>query len=74
MYKGFWWREPGGEKYLEDQGADVRILKQIHKKRAGGMDWTDLAQDWDRWRTLVNAVMNIRFHKTWKISRLVEDL
>ena len=26
----------------------------------GGMDWIDLAQDWDRWRFLVNAVMNHR--------------
>jgi hypothetical protein len=25
----------------------------------GGMDWNDLAQDRDRWRTLVNAVMNL---------------
>ena len=26
-----------------------------------GMDWIDLARDRDRWRTLVNAVMNLRF-------------
>ena len=26
----------------------------------GGMDWIDLAQDRDRWWTLVNAVMNLR--------------
>ena len=26
----------------------------------GGLDWIDLAQDRDRWRELVNAVMNLR--------------
>jgi len=25
-----------------------------------GLDWIDLAQDMDRWRALVNAVMNLR--------------
>jgi hypothetical protein len=25
-----------------------------------GVDWTGLAQDRDKWRTLVNAVMNLR--------------
>jgi hypothetical protein len=25
-----------------------------------GMDWVDVAQDWDQWRALVNMVMNLR--------------
>jgi hypothetical protein len=26
----------------------------------GSMDWIDLAQDGDRWRALMNSVMNLR--------------
>jgi hypothetical protein len=26
----------------------------------GGIDWIDLAQDRDKWRALVNTVMNLR--------------
>ena len=30
------------------------------KVGCGGMDWIDLVQDRDRWRTLVSAVMNLQ--------------
>jgi hypothetical protein len=29
----------------------------------GSVDWIDLDQNRDRWKDLVNAVMNLRFHK-----------
>jgi hypothetical protein len=48
---------------LGDPGVDGRIiLRWIFSKWyiCGGMDWIELAQDRDRWRELVNVVMNFR--------------
>jgi hypothetical protein len=46
---------------LGDPGVDGRrILKWIFKKWDGSMEWIELAQNRDRWRALVNAVMNLR--------------
>jgi hypothetical protein len=35
---------------------------KIDRRETGwdGMDWIDVAQDRDRWRALVNTVMNLR--------------
>jgi hypothetical protein len=59
--KGFWWENLREGDHLENPGLDGRIiLKLIFEKWDGGMDWIDLAQDRDRWRAVVNEVMNFR--------------
>jgi len=36
------------------------ISMDLQEVGCGYMDWIGLAQDRDRWRTLVSAVMNLR--------------
>jgi len=36
------------------------IRMNLQEVGCGYMDWIELAQDRDRWRTLVSAVMNLR--------------
>jgi hypothetical protein len=56
-----WVGEPWGKRPLgrhRRRWEDIKMdLQQVG---CGGMDWVELAQDRDRWRALVNAVMNLR--------------
>jgi len=36
------------------------IKMDVQEVSWDGTNWSDLAQDMDRWRALVNAVMNLR--------------
>jgi hypothetical protein len=48
--------------HLAELGEQGRIgLKWTFKKWDEVMSWTELAQDRDRWRELVNAVMYLLF-------------
>jgi hypothetical protein len=58
---GFWRGSLREGDYFEERGIGRRIiLKWIFKKWDGGMDWINLAQDRERGRAFVNAVMNFR--------------
>ena len=61
MHTGFKWGNLRAGDHLEDLGVDGRIiLERILEKWYEGVDWIDLAQDTDRWRAFMNAVMNLR--------------
>jgi len=62
VYTGFWWGNLRERNCLGDPDVDGEIiLRRIFRVvGCGGMDWIELALDRDRWRALVNEVMNLR--------------
>jgi hypothetical protein len=59
VYTKFWWVNPRKGDHLKDQNVDGRIiLKWIFDNWDGGVDWIDLAEDRDRCRAVMNAVVN----------------
>ena len=54
--------KPEGKKPLGRPKSrwEDNIKMDLQEVRCGGMDWIDVAQDKDGWRTFVNAIMNLQ--------------
>jgi hypothetical protein len=58
---GFCWEGKKERDHFEAQGVDGRMGSEwILGRLARGVEWNQLAQDRDRWRAVVNTVMNLR--------------
>jgi hypothetical protein len=62
MHIRYWWESQKERDHWEDQdvGGWTIIKWILIEIEWDGMDWIDLVQDRDQWRTLVNMVMNLR--------------
>ena len=59
QYIGSWWGNRREGDHWGDLGVDGWIILGWIFRR-WDVGWIELAQDRDRWRTLVSAVMNLR--------------
>jgi hypothetical protein len=61
VHTGFWWGDLREGHHLGDPGIDGDNIKMdLQEVVWVSMNWIELAEGRDRWRALVNAVMNLR--------------
>ena len=61
VHREFWWRNLRGKRQLgRTRHRWEDNIKMDLQEMGRGMAWIDLDQDRDRWRPLVNVVMNLR--------------
>jgi len=55
-------RKPDGKRPLGRPSPRLKdnIKMDLQEVGCGGMEWIELAEDWDRWWALVSALMNLR--------------
>jgi len=61
-YRVFFVNKPEGKRPLgrSRRRWEDNIKLDLQEVWCGGMDWIGLAQDRDRWRAVLNTVMNLR--------------
>jgi len=64
-------RRPLGKPRRNGRMGSKWILGRLVWRRS--VEWIKMAQDWDQWRTLVNTLINLLFHKRRAISKLLKQ-
>ena len=61
-HTGLWWENLKERDHLGDLNIDRSVILQTDFKEIlrESVDWMNMAQDWEKWPTVVNAVLNLR--------------